>query len=217
VKTSPIAPGPFTPIIAAAALAAPVSGQADSVEAWIARVRSPDVAVRSIAWPQATTFGASAIKALAQVMIDADFEIARAAKRALWLIVRHTGRPGGREPRDAQKRIEISLIELLSHHAVSVRREAVWMLSEIGGAKTVAALAALLADQAVREDARCALIRIAGSKSRRVLRDALASASADFKPALAEALRQLGETITQYPSQKLTPVKQTSVQSLVLP
>jgi HEAT repeat protein len=194
-----------------AVLATSVSSPADTVQAWIDRVRNPDDSVRGAAWPQAASYGADAVPALAQVMSDPDYETARAAKRALWLIVRHAGRPGAHAEK---QKVQDQLIALLPHPATVVRREAVWMLSEIGDSQAVSALAPLLNDPSVREDARCALVRIAGSKTRRALRQALTSGLEDFKPALAEALRQLGESVPQYPSRKLVPTKQTSVQPL---
>ena len=85
------------------------------------------------------------------------------------------------------------------------------MLSEIGTDDAIAPMAALLTDKEVREDARCALMRIPGSKTTKALKSAFASAPEDFKSALAESLRKLGEKVTGYPSLRLVPTKPTTV------
>jgi HEAT repeat protein len=182
--------------------------QSDRIADLIARVRNSDDAIRGPAWQSAATCGASAVKPLAQVMVEPDIEIARCAKRALWLIVRQAGRPGAAQvKRDVQR----ELIALLSNPALVVRREALWMLSEIGNDQAVPAMAKLLSDPQAREDARCTLLRFPGAASLRAIKHAFAAAPADFKPALADSLRQRGETIAGYPSQKLVPGKQTTV------
>lgn len=174
----------------------------------IANLKSTEDAVRGPAWQGAGPAGAPAVKPLAALMTDADFEVCRAAKRALYQIVRHAGRPGAASE---AKAVEAELIPLLKSDAVPVRREVLWMLSEIGGDDAVAPMAALLSDQEVREDSRCALMRLPGKKPAAALKAAFDSAPEDFKHALAEALRKLGEKVEGYPSQKLVPVKTTAV------
>jgi HEAT repeat protein len=147
------------------------------------------------------------VKPLAALMTDADFEISRSAKRALYKIVRHAGRPGANKEANA---VEKELIALLKSDAVSVRREVLWMLSEIGDDDAIAPMAALLTDKEVREDARCALMRLPGKKTAAALKSAFGSAPEEFKPALAESLRQRGEKVDGYPSQKLVPTRPTT-------
>ena len=179
-----------------------------AVEKLIADLQSADAAVRGAAWQSAATFGAPAVKPLAGVMAHSDFEIARAAKRALWRIVRHANRPKAGKEREA---VQTELITLLSSAPVPVRREVVWMLSEIGDSSAVAPLAGLLPDLALREDARCALERIPGTKAMHALEQALRTGPEDFRPALANSLRVRGRSVTGYPSQKLVPTKPTTV------
>ena len=100
------------------------------------------------------------MKPIAALMTNANFEISRSAKRALYKIVRHAGRPGAKKE---AKAVERELIPLLKSDAVTVRREVLWMLSEIGEDDAIAPMAALLTDKEVREDARCALMRLPGS------------------------------------------------------
>ena len=107
--------------------------------------------------------------------------------------------------------VATELIALLSSSPTVVRREVLWMLSEIGGDDSVASMATLLTDKEVREDARCALMRLPGRKATAALESAFATAPEEFKFALAESLRQRGEKVNGYPSQKLVPTRQTKV------
>jgi len=203
LKTTTVATG-----IAAAIAGASRITEAASVDDLIAKIKSQDDNVRGPAWQGAGPCGATAVKPLAAVMTDADFEIARSAKRALYKIVRHAGRPGAAKE---AKAVATELIALLPGSPTVVRREALWMLSEIGGDEAVAPMAALLSDKELREDARCALMRLPGRKVTAALKTAFASAPEEFKFALAESLRQHGEKAKGYPSQKLVPTRQTSV------
>ncbi len=201
-------------LLAAAAVStiatAAEAAQSGSVEELIAKIKSPDDKVRGPAWQGAGPLGAPAVKPLAEVMTDPDFEIARAAKRALWKIVRHAGRPGA----DSEKKAVVAaLLPPLASAANAVRREVLWMLSEIGGDESVDAMAALLTNKELREDARCALQRIPGKKTTVALKAAFTTAPEDFKYALAESLRARGEKVSGYPTQKLLPTRKTSLQA----
>lgn len=174
----------------------------------IAAIRSSDDAVSAAAWQSAEDHGSAAVGPLAELLSDPQAEIVRRGKRALYRIVRHAGRPGARGEAQA---VERELLAALKHAGAGGRRELLWMLSEIGGPSAVGPIAALLADEAVREDARCALTRIPGRKATAALKTALKRSPADFRPALAESLRQRGVNVKGYPSRKLAPVAQTSV------
>jgi len=203
LKSTALVTGTVAAIVGASRIA-----EAASVDNLIAKIKSQDDAVRGPAWQAAGPSGAPAVKSLAAVMTDADFETARAAKRALWKIVRHAGRPGASKE---AKAVATELIALLAGSPTVVRREALWMLSEIGGDEAVASMAALLSDKEVREDARCALMRLPGTKPTAALKSAFASAPEEFKFALTESLRQRGENVKGYPSQKRVPTRQTTV------
>ena len=200
-----------TPVTAAVPTASPAAENA-SVNELIASIRAQDDQVRAAAWQSAGPFGAPAVKSLAAVMTDPDREVARAAKRALWRIVRQAGRPGATKEANA---VVAQLVPLLTTTSLPVRREVLWMLSEIGADEAVAPVAALLADQELREPARCALQHIPGPKATAALKQGLHTAPDEFKPALAVSLRIRGEKVDGYPSQKLVPTKQTSIQRLV--
>lgn len=175
------------------------------VDDLIARIQSTDDAVRGAAWQGAATAGASAIKPLAALLTHPHYEIARSAKRALYRIVRHAGRPGAR---GETKAVETELMGLLRSDAIPVRREALWLLSEIGGNRAIAPMAKLLSDPPVREDARCALTRLPGRKVTAALRSAFTTAPEDFRFALAESLRARGGSVEGYPSKKLLPTQE---------
>jgi len=197
-------------ILAGAALAAlPAVGRdTNTVNDLVARIKNKDDSIRGPAWQTAESAGAPAVRPLAEVMMDPDFETARAAKRALYRIVRHAGRPGAKDEAEA---VTEELVLVLVNAPAHVRRQAVWMLSEIAGDKVVPEIAALLADPQVREDARCALIRLGSKKATAALKAAFANAPEEFKYALADSLREEGVKVNGYPSQKLVPSRKTTV------
>jgi hypothetical protein len=199
---------PLTGTIAATTVLTAVNSHADPVEDLVAKIKNPDDKVRGPAWQGAASAGAAAVKPLAAVMSNSDFEVARAAKRAVWIIVRHAGRPGADVERKA---VQAALVGLLKDQPAPVRKEVLWMLSEIGDAEAVSPMAALLADAELREDARCALTRLPGPQVTEAFNRAFPAAPEEFKFALAESLRQRGQTVSGYPSRKLAPVKQTSL------
>jgi HEAT repeat protein len=142
-------------------------------------------------------------------MTDEDMEVARAAKRALWKIVRHTGRPKATKEKKA---VEAKLLELLGDdQPVSVRREVLWMLSETGTFKAVKPIAALLSNTRLREDARMALERIPSRGAVKALKAGLKAAPEDFKLNIAQSLRKRGVDVPGLPCVKLVPTKKTNV------
>jgi len=174
----------------------------------IAGLQSTDDAVRGEAWQGAAALGAAAIQPVSHLVTHPNFEVARAAKRALWKIVRYAGRPKAASERKA---VQTELIALLQSAPQPVQREALWMLSEIGDTRAVKPISQLLAHPALREDARCALERIPVTAATRALQNALQTAPEDFRSALAHSLRVRGRPVEGYPSQKLIPTKTTTV------
>lgn len=174
----------------------------------IAQLKSADDAVRGAAWQGAGPVGAAAVPLLAALMTDENFETARAARRALGVIVRHAGRPGARQETRA---VAKQLVALLAAPTAPVRREALWLLSEIGDDDVVAPMAALLDDRDLRDDARATLLRIPGRKSTAALRSAFDRCADDFKFALADSLRLRREQVPGHASRKLVPTKSTTV------
>jgi len=201
----------------AAAAAGVMSGTAGAarkkaVDELMAGIRDENDKVRAEAWLSAGEVGAAAVKPLAKVMTDKDFEIARAAKRGLWKVVRHVGRPGAGNERRA---VLGELVELLDdEQPVPVRREVLWMLSEIGTRKSIKPIAALLSNRELREDARMVLQRIPSKSAVAALKAGLEAAPEDFKLNIAQSLRQRGVKVSGLPCVKLVPTKKTNVKPL---
>lgn len=197
--------------VAAAGVMAEMANAAESeaVNKLIAGIKDKSDKVRAEAWLSAGEVGAPAVRPLAAVMTDKELEVARAAKRGLWKIVRYVGRPGAGDEKNA---VAAELIALLSgSQPTPVRREVLWMLSEIGQDKSVEAIAALLSNRELREDARMVLQRIPGRRSIAALRAGLKAAPKDFKINIAQSLRQRGVRVRGLPCVKLVPTKKTNV------
>jgi len=183
-----------------------------AVDRLMAGIKDKDDQARTEAWLSAGEVGSAAVRPLAKVMTDKDLEVARAAKRGLWKVVRHAGRPGAGPER---KVVNAELVVLLGDdQAVSVRREVLWMLSEIGSRKCVEAVAALLSNRQLREDARMSLQRIRSKKALAALKAALQAAPEDFKLNIAQSLRRRGVKVDGFACVKLVPTKKTNVKRL---
>jgi len=197
-------------VVAALALdSASQAAENNQIDILITQLKSSDPKVRTQAWLAAGETGSAAVKPLATLMVDQDLEVARAGKRALWRIVRESGRPGANRERRAATRQLLNL--LAEDRPLLVRVEVIRMLSEIGGNNAVPLLTELLRDLSLREDARQALQRIPGPKSVAALQAALEFVPEDFQTPVASALRARGVQVPGHPCHKLTPTKQTKV------
>ncbi len=180
-----------------------------AIDDLVEQLRSDKEAARAKAWQHAYVAGPAALQPVAGLVAGTELEVGRAATRAMWKIVRHAGRPGADDERAEAVR---ELLPLLGgDRPRAVRAEAMWMLSEIGGDECVEAVAGLLSDEDVREDARMVLERIEGAASLGALKSAFAAAGQDFKPNLAQSLRRRGVEVDGAPCQKLVPTKRTEV------
>ena len=200
--------------VAATGVMSGVAGAArkKAVDTLMAGIRDDNDKVRTDAWLSAGEVGAPAVEALAKVMTDENLEVARAAKRALWKIVRVAGRPGAGNERRA---VVGRLVELLGdEQPLPVRREVLWMLSEIGTRRSIKPIAALLSNRELREDARMVLQRIPSRGALAALRAGFKAAPEDFKLNIAQSLRQRGVEVSGYPCVKLVPTKKTNVKPL---
>ena len=169
---------------------------------------------RTKAWFECGPLGAPAIPPLAALWGDADtgLEAQRAARHAVFQIVRFSSRP---ETRESIKRLLKELHRLVEADEPSqIRRELLWLLSEIAGDESLPVLSRLLAQDAVREEACMALERIPGKRSLKILEGSLAQAPTDFRPVLAAALARRGHKVSGAPSRRLVPRAQTHVQPL---
>ncbi len=182
-----------------------------TVEELLAAIRSDQPETRAAAWTQAGSVGPTALGPLADLLTHADLEVARAAKHAMWKITRTVGAPGATEKSTAHS----ALVALLADaHPPVVRREALWMLSEIGDASCVPAMSPLLLDSALGEDGRAALERIPGRESLAALQAAFERAPEALKYPLAQSLRDRGVSVAGYECQKLVPQRETTVRPL---
>jgi HEAT repeat protein len=203
---------PFSNVQYASLPGAVTAAAAVPVDELLAGIASDDDDVRTSAWLRAGDVGASAIVPLAALTGNESMEVARAASRGMWRIVRHCGGPGAGTERQA---VSTALAGLLADdQSVSLRREVLWMLSEIGGDDFVAPISALLSNVDLREDARMTLERIPGDASLAALESALDAVPEDFKLNIAQSLRQRGVEVSGHPCAKLVPVKQTEVTAL---
>jgi HEAT repeat protein len=198
----------------AVALTAETAGAAKekAVDELIVKLKGKDDKARAGALLNAGEIGAPAVKPLAKLIADKDVEVSRAGKRALWKIVRHAGRP---RTRDERRAVEAEMIELLTdNQPTSVRREVLWMLSEICGRTSIKPIAALLSNKELREDARMVLQRIPGKQSVAALKKGLKAAPEDFKLNIAQSLRKRGVNVPGLACVKLVPTKKTNVKPL---
>jgi HEAT repeat protein len=199
---------PISPSLASAATSS--APERISLETLLEELKGEDADVRTRAWRRAGEIGAPAVRPLAGLMNHPDAEVARAAKRGIWQIVRHSGRPGAEEERAA---VESEILQVVPiEKATSVLREMIWMLSELGTDSSAQPIAALLSREDVREDARMGLERIPGDRSLAALKAALETAPEDFKQNMVHSLRVRGVEIAGYPSAKLVPSRKTEVQ-----
>jgi len=177
--------------------------------ALIQDIKDPNDNVRTRAWLRAGEVGALAVRPLAQLMTNANLEVALAAKRGLWRMVYHAGRPGA----DVEKKPTIGeLTRLLADSwPPVVRLEALWLLSELAGDESVDAIATLLSNRGFREDARMCLEHLPGQKSIEALQRALDTVPEDFKSNIAQSLRKRGVEVPGIPCVAKKPTKQTGV------
>lgn len=176
------------------------------------QIQSDDPQVRTSAWQRAGSIGPPALIPLAILVAEAELEVARAARRAMWRIVYTAGAPGAEDSRLAVVKELLGLLE--GQRPAEVRREILWMISELGCGKCAAEpVAKLLHDESVREDARCCLERMPGEESVAALQGALETAPREFQLAVANSLRVRGVKVSleKYPCQKLVPTKKTAL------
>jgi HEAT repeat protein len=157
-----------------------------TLKSWLEELQSPDAEARAKAARGGATMGASAIAPLADLMASTDKGAARAAKQALQHLAHHAARPGATPE---ARRASTELLKVAaSGRPRAVRADALELLGFVGGREVVLALATLLRDAEVREEARMTLERIPGPESLRALQEAMKSAPEDFKPALRQSL-----------------------------
>lgn len=176
----------------------------------IENIQSKDAKVRAPARDGAGPVGAQAVVPLGKIAASGEFEIARAANRAIQNIVYYAGRPGAEDEANV---VADELLKLLGEsQPLQLRRDVLWMTWQIADDGAVESVAALLANADLHEDARMALERLPGEKATAALKAALAQATDAQKPAIAHSLRVRGVETPGVPDLRLVPTKKTSVQ-----
>jgi hypothetical protein len=191
-----------------------ISGGTDPVAELIQTLQGGDSEKRTQAWFECGPLGATAIPRLVALWGDADagLEVQRAARNAVFQIVRFSSRP---ETGKSRIRVTMELNRLVEANGpAQIRRELLWLLSEIAGDESLPALSRLLAQTAVREEACMALERIPGKRSLKILESSLRQSPVDFKPVLAAALARRGHKPSGVDSPRLAPRAQTKDQPL---
>ena len=180
-----------------------------TLERLVQQIGSEDANVRAAARDNAGLLGAKAIAPLAKIAVEGEFEVARAAGRAMQNVVYHAGRPGAG---DEARAVAAELIKLVSAEPpVQFRRDVLWMVWQIAGPEAVAPVAALLTNAELRDDARMCLEGLPADEAVAALKKELESAPKEFKPALAHSLRKRGVDVPGVPDQRLVPTKKTEV------
>ncbi|GAB4130578.1 HEAT repeat domain-containing protein [Thermopirellula anaerolimosa] len=187
-----------------------------TVESLLQALQSSDPFVRRDAWLAAGKVGPTALPALARLAAEGELEVARAANRAMWQIVRYAGAPGREMVRGATVTALGEVMGGLSPQRardVQLARDVLWMLSEIVQDWEIdqAIGISLLSNPELREDARMCLQRIGGENAVAVLKAGYTQAEGDFQAAVACSLRRLGQDVPTPPCPKLQPRKTTSV------
>ncbi len=161
------------------------AAQADAVSDVLEAIadESPDVRAQAVA--DAGPLGAAAIGALGQ-RLDDDPPTGLIAHKALTRIVHHAARPDADTERVA---VAAELAKLVATElSDTARREVIHLLSLVAGENEVPALAALLENKAVAQDACLALERIPGNVSAQALIGAIALSTPALRLQLMPAL-----------------------------
>lgn len=191
----------------------------------IEKIQSSDPQVRTAAWLAAGQVGPPALVPLVRVVaanrklveqagkssndVAQPLEVYRAAERAMERIVRDAGAPAAASEQAAAA--ERELVTMVSDESLPLpcRRAALWMISEIGGEKSVEPVARLLHHPELQQDAASVLERIPSPAAVAALQAALDQAQGPFALAIAASLRKRGQELSeeQYPDTRLQPVK----------
>lgn len=173
-------------ILILAVTSATAAGEASPVAELIRDLQSDQHETRRAAWNRAASMGPDVIPALVQLMSSENKNTALAAQTALRKLCHASAAPGNEALRP---KVSASLVSVLQSPAVSlpVRREACDILGSIGAEEAGGVLGGLLSDEALREDARRALLRLPPAIAGPPLAAALEKARGEFRVALAAA------------------------------
>ncbi len=173
-------------IIAGIALLAAGAHAAD-VAGLVGQLQAPDGKARAGARAGLVEAGPAAIAPLLGLVGGESRTGDREARIALTLLVQRASAAGAPAEGKAQTLAALSAA-LAPERSPAQRAAALELLAPVGDGKSVAAMAPLLGDPSLREDARRALVRIAAPEATTALTGALAGADAPFRAALLNGL-----------------------------
>lgn len=158
---------------------------------FLADLQSDNADVRYAAWALGGEMDPGVLPELAKLIAGSKPGVAKAAGEALNRLVHSVGK----EPSGARRQAVVrGLIAWLNaKQPVWVRTVALRHLSLVGGEDVVAAVAPLLANTDLREEAVFCIERIPGKTSANALMAAVKSVPDDFKPRLLAALGHRGD------------------------
>lgn len=153
----------------------------------LADIQSSNKDVRFAAWRAAGDADPSVIPALAKLVASTDPAISKAAREALTTMVHSVGKDPGSARRTAVAH-ELVAVAVSNASELPSRVAALRLLSNIGGDEAVPAIAKLLTNPELREEAVYCVERIPGDAANRALLAAASASRDDFKPRLLAAL-----------------------------
>lgn len=151
----------------------------DAVQDLVAGLQAPTPEARTAAWQNAGPVGAAGVPAVADLMTAADPEVARCATEALGKIVYHAGRPGADAERVAVAQALAGLLD--PKYSDTVRHEALYLMSLIGGDPEAPTVALLLQNETLADRACLTLERMPGEASTLALLNALPTVSSQVQ------------------------------------
>ncbi len=168
----------------------PFSGMAAEPPQLVEGLTSPFENVRRDAVQSAAATGASAVAPVAELMASSSPAVVKAATRALENIAAYAGRPDAEAERAAVAKELSNLLD--AARPEGIRREALRLLALIGGDTEVNAIAALLREPALAEEARAALDRIPTPGAATALIGAIGSAPPELRLGIFDTLARKG-------------------------
>ncbi|HLU48138.1 MAG TPA: HEAT repeat domain-containing protein, partial [Planctomycetota bacterium] len=137
--------------------------------------------------------GAEAVALLADLIEGDARETSISARHALTALVHHAGRPGADAERGPVLRELVRLVK--SERSEFVRREALWLIGQIGGDAEAETVGSCLDDSGreIAQTARLVLERLPGKVAVRVLENAIVNAAAETRPDLIFSLGKKGD------------------------
>ena len=194
--------GTAAALAAATVVAAGTAEAAEAEDKLLAGLRSDDEDANYAAWSTAEQADPSVIPAVSELLVSKKANVRKAAEEALKNIVHavgktidprtlgaNTGRPDDPGRMDQRQQVVMHLKGLLTGKRQEIEKvTALRHLSLVATTDDVGAVAALIHDPRLREEAAFCLERIPGKAAEEALLNALPGAADEFKPRILAAL-----------------------------